>query len=177
MAATPRPGRRALLSAGVAGLGLAAPALAQQNAFPERPVTLVVPFPPGGSTDVMARLLAERMAPSLSQPVLVEHRPGAAVAEVAEELQVAANTVSTLVRELEAAGLLERRRGRADRRVTELHLTTAAHERLADWGGHRQEVLEEVLGDLPAADREALAAALPALERLREALAMRAGLS
>ena len=135
----------------------------------------------------MFRLLRRAVAAGYARPRLpgaqvdvlrlVERRPGAAVAEVAEELQVAANTVSTLVRELEAAGLLERRRGRADRRVTELHLTTAAHERLADWGRHRQEVLEEVLGDLQAADREALAAALPALERLREALAARAGLS
>ncbi len=75
-------GRRTLLSAGM-GLGLVTPAVAQ-NAFPDRPVTLVVPFPPGGSTDVMARLLAERMAPSLGQPVLVENRPGGATVVGAE---------------------------------------------------------------------------------------------
>ncbi len=75
-------GRRGLLSVGTA-LVLAAPVLAQ-NAFPDRPVTLVVPFPPGGSTDVMARLLAERMAPSLGQPVLVENRPGGATVVGAE---------------------------------------------------------------------------------------------
>ncbi len=69
--------RRAALAA--AGLGLALPALAQQ-----RPVTLVVPFPPGGSTDVMARLLAERMQPLLGQPVVVENRGGAATVVGAE---------------------------------------------------------------------------------------------
>jgi tripartite-type tricarboxylate transporter receptor subunit TctC len=78
-----RQRRRAVLAAGI-GLGLvAAPALAQ-GAFPDRPVTLIVPFPPGGSTDVMARLLAERMVPILGQPVLVENRPGAATVVGAE---------------------------------------------------------------------------------------------
>ena len=76
-------GRRPLLA--LAGAALAAPALAQV-----RPITLVVPFPPGGSTDVMGRLLAERMQASLGQPVLVENRPGAATVVGAESVARAA---------------------------------------------------------------------------------------
>ena len=73
-------GRRPLFGLGAA-IGLAAPALAQAQS---RPITLVVPFPPGGSTDVMGRLLAERMATALGQPVLVENRPGGATVVGAE---------------------------------------------------------------------------------------------
>jgi tripartite-type tricarboxylate transporter receptor subunit TctC len=67
--------RRPLL-AGLAGLGLTSTALAQSGAAP-RPITIIVPFAPGGSTDIVSRLLAERMTSLLGQPVQVENRAGA----------------------------------------------------------------------------------------------------
>ena len=67
--------RRPLL-AGLAAFGLASPALAQSSTAP-RPITIIVPFAPGGSTDIVSRLLAERMTSLLGQPVQVENRAGA----------------------------------------------------------------------------------------------------
>ena len=70
-----RLGRRAAL---VAALGLAALAGGQaQAAFPERPITLVVGFPPGGGGDLYGRLIATAMGKTLGQTVIVENRPGA----------------------------------------------------------------------------------------------------
>jgi tripartite-type tricarboxylate transporter receptor subunit TctC len=50
---------------------------AQAQVFPSRQITLVVPFPPGGSTDVTARIMAEKMRPILGQPVIIENVGGA----------------------------------------------------------------------------------------------------
>ncbi len=54
-----------------------APAVPSAQAFPDRPVRLIVPSPAGGPPDVMARLLSEKMASILGQPVIVENRAGA----------------------------------------------------------------------------------------------------
>ncbi|MGO4394310.1 Bug family tripartite tricarboxylate transporter substrate binding protein [Variovorax sp. M-6] len=67
--------RRSLL---VAALGVAgARAHAQPSNYPERPIRLVLGFPPGGATDNSARLVALKMAAVLGQPIVVENRPGA----------------------------------------------------------------------------------------------------
>ena len=73
------PRRRTMLQAGAMalGLGVAGLAFAQPAAWPARPISLVVPFPAGGTTDVLARALAERLQQSLGQPVIVESKPGA----------------------------------------------------------------------------------------------------
>lgn len=74
--------RRALVlataaAAGVAGLAPLSLAHAQASAFPSRPVTLIVPWPAGGSTDRHLRVLAELASTHLGQNIVVENRPGA----------------------------------------------------------------------------------------------------
>jgi DNA-binding MarR family transcriptional regulator len=101
---------------------------------------------------------------------LVETQPGIGVADAAAALDVAPNTVSTLVGGLVAADLLAREPDPADRRAARLRLTRAARRRLRRWRDERTRLLAGALRELSAEDRAALEASLPALDRLRAVL-------
>jgi tripartite-type tricarboxylate transporter receptor subunit TctC len=69
------PIKSILFAAAVAAFTLATPASSQT--FPSKQITIVVAYPAGGDTDLLARLFAEKLSPRLGQPVVVENRPGA----------------------------------------------------------------------------------------------------
>ncbi len=74
----PNPHRAPLRALAAAVLAALAPACAMAQAgYPSKPITMVVPYPPGGSNDVFARQVAKEMGDLLKQPVIVDNRPGA----------------------------------------------------------------------------------------------------
>lgn len=75
---TVQPKRRTLALAMLATGALAlAPLAAQAQAFPSKSLTMIVPFSPGGTTDILARVVGQFMAKDLGQPVIIDNRPGA----------------------------------------------------------------------------------------------------
>ena len=63
-------------AAAAAALLIAAGACAQQ--YPARPIRLLVPIPPGGAPDIVARVVGQKLADALAQPLVIDNRPGAA---------------------------------------------------------------------------------------------------
>src|SRR5262245_11589074 len=71
--------KRALVSAVViVGTAIATDDTVRAQSYPTRPITFVIPFPPGTNTDLVSRPLAERLTSSLGQPVIIDYRPGGA---------------------------------------------------------------------------------------------------
>lgn len=99
---------------------------------------------------------------------LTADRPGITVADAAQELRLAPNTVSTLVGRLTSAGLLNRARGQADGRTALLTLTDKAQRRIAGFRDLRAELAAQALSQLSEPDRRMLTQAVPALVRLAE---------
>ena len=83
-----------ILTAALTALVLATGA---QAAYPDKPVTNIVPFPPGGSTDMLARFMTQKMGEKLGQPVIVENKPGATGAIGATQVKRAAPDGYTLL--------------------------------------------------------------------------------
>ncbi len=68
--------RRDLIQASLAAATLAATATVSAQSYPSRPVTVVIPFPPGGTLDVVGRLLAQKLGEQMGQAFVVDNRPG-----------------------------------------------------------------------------------------------------
>ena len=69
------PHVRTIAAACLLAAGLAAPASAQD--YPTQPIRMIVPFGPGGGSDIVTRIIAQRMQEKLGQPVVIENKPGA----------------------------------------------------------------------------------------------------
>ena len=68
---------KSIMFCAAAAVSLVFSAGVQAQAWPNKPIKIIIPFPPGNTTDIMARLIAPRMSERLGQPVIVENRPGA----------------------------------------------------------------------------------------------------
>jgi tripartite-type tricarboxylate transporter receptor subunit TctC len=80
-----------LACAAMGGQGVSA------QAYPERPIRMVVPYPPGGQFDIHARLLGDKLKDILGQPIFIENRPGAATMIGAEAVARSPNDGYTLL--------------------------------------------------------------------------------
>ena len=87
----------AALPATLLAVGLALPATAQAQAYPNKPIRIVVPYPAGGGLDVMARLVGDRLGKRLGQAAVIENKPGAGTIIGADTVAKAAPDGYTLM--------------------------------------------------------------------------------
>ncbi len=100
----------------------------------------------------------------------VSQQPALRVNELAAQLRLAPNTVSTLTRQMVAVGLLSVQEDPADGRVRRLSLSDGGRDQLEGWQRAQEEMLAAAVSLLEGADRTAIIAAIPALTRLVRAL-------
>src|SRR5574343_899320 len=84
--------KKTLLAAALGAISL----LAQADTWPSKPIKLIVAFPPGGASDAVGRIYAEKLSEALKQPVIVDNKPGAGTAIAAEAAAKAAPDGYTL---------------------------------------------------------------------------------
>jgi DNA-binding MarR family transcriptional regulator len=101
---------------------------------------------------------------------LVRRRPGVSIAEAAQELRLAPNTVSTLVHQLTKGGLMLRGVHGSDRRVARLELSAHIRRKVDAWRDRRVLALGDAIERLSPQDRRSMVEALPVLARLAEHL-------
>jgi DNA-binding MarR family transcriptional regulator len=112
---------------------------------------------------------AQPLPPARSELLrLAARRPGISVAEAAHELRLAPNSVSTMVSQLTADGLISRIRADDDGRSIRLTVTPEGTARIAQWKDIRADAAGRALALLARADRQAIRTAIPALSRLAE---------
>jgi DNA-binding MarR family transcriptional regulator len=101
---------------------------------------------------------------------LLDRRPGIRVNDAADELGIASNSVSTLVKQLTRAGLVERAADPLDGRAACLRLSPLAQEWVTQLGNAREQAIDRALAALDPADRATLEVAIPAMKRLAKAI-------
>ena len=112
--------RRSLAVLASAPLAVLGSAGAQPAEWPSRPIRFIVPYPPGGPTDIMARTVAQRLTQDLGQPVVVENRAGAGGAIGSEQVARAAPDGTTFLANASAHVILP-------------HLVRLPYDALADF--------------------------------------------
>lgn len=71
------PRRHTLAAASALALAAALPGVALAQAYPNKPITMIVPFPAGGTTDILARIMGKALEGELGQPVVIDNKGGA----------------------------------------------------------------------------------------------------